>query len=94
MCSFAPSYRVGVIVSFVLLICSSFLCPLLFYSDAAEIFFTSSRTSSTSSLHPLLVSCLLKHVLPLTAQLSYTAIRAALDTRLDTETDVFTWESC
>jgi len=90
MCSSAPSNRVGVIVSFVLLFCSSFLFPLLFYSDAAEIFFTSSRTSSTSSLHPLLVSCLLKHVLPLTAQLSYSAIRAALDT----ETDVFTWESC
>ena len=88
MCSSAPSYRVGVIVSFVLLIFSCFLCPLLFYSDAAEIFFTSSRTSSTSSLHPLLVPCLLKHVLPLTAQLSYSAIRAALDT----ETDVFTWD--
>ena len=32
-----------------LLICSSFLCPLLFYSDAAEIFFTSSRIPFTSA---------------------------------------------
>ena len=49
LCSSAPSYRVGVIVSFVLLICSSFLCPLFFYSDAAEIFFTSSRIPFTSA---------------------------------------------
>jgi hypothetical protein len=49
MCSSAPSYRVGVIVSFVLLICSSFLCPLFFYSDAAEIFFSSSRIPFTSA---------------------------------------------
>jgi hypothetical protein len=48
-CGSAPSYRVGVIVSFVLLFCSSFLFPLLFYSDAAEIFFTSSRIPFTSA---------------------------------------------
>lgn len=48
-CVVPSSPYVRVIVSFVLLICSSFLCPLLFYSDAAEIFFTSSRIPFTSA---------------------------------------------